>query len=296
MNLSRDERLAALLDGTCSEAEREELLAELAVDDDELEVFAAAAAALSLHEREEVAAGVVPLHTPPSVQRAVGRPRWRPPRRWVSLAAAAGIAAVLMFGILRRGEASGVAQTVAMLSDSNLSLPAGIALAREPVRGSPSDGESVSLGALLVDLEVAARAKDQAQEQRAAAEIAALLRRTNPSLEVIAQYESIGTAGIPRDRLDPELAERAEQAARQPNKVHLGEWLQAARIAASHHDRGFFEAGESQDRLNGKGMPPGVSLRRARAAMPAPGEDGQREPDWATLQHELTSLLNGLSH
>jgi len=295
MNLSRDERLAALLDGTCSEAEREELLAQLAVDDDELEVFAAAAAALNLHEREEVAAGVVPLHAASSVQRGEGRPRWRPPR-WVSLAAAAGIAAVLMFGILRRGEASGVAQTVAMLSDSNMSLPAQIALPREPLRGGgSSEGESVRLGALLVDLEVAARAKDQAQAQRAAAEIAALLKRTNPSLELIAQYESIGKAGIARERLDPELAGRAEQAARQPNWVRVGEWLQAARIAASHRDRGFFETGESQDRLNDKRLPLGVSLRRARAAMPAPGEAGQREPDWATLQSELTSLLKGHS-
>jgi hypothetical protein len=301
MDYEKAERLAALLDGTCSAEEREELLALLAEDDDDLEVFAAAGAALSQHEQEERGAGVIRLRPAPAVPATAPAPRLRPPRRWLPLAAAAGIAAVLAIGLLRRGDgqASGVAQTVAMLSDSSLSLVDGIALAQEPLRGGASDGGSMRLGATLVDLEVAARSHDERQARQAAAGIAALLKRANASPDVTARYDSIGKAGVPADGLDPELAERAEQSARQANLVRVGEWLQAARIAAAHRDEDFFKTRQSQERLAGKGMAlDGDSreiLDQARAAAPAPENTGQKEPEWATLQSRLTWLLNGFS-
>lgn len=296
MDLSQAERYAALLDGKCTPQEREELLAQLAAGGDDLEIFADAAALLHENEEEQPADGVIPLRQP--VPTPAERPRWKPPRWVIPLALAAGIAALFAIPLWRQDDGSGAAQAVAMLSDTDKPLPADVVLAPSTVRG-PSDGEHVRLGAMLVVLEVAARSHDDVRARQAAAEIATLLKRMNAldvaaqydSISMAAQYDSINMAALPLGGLDPELAERAETTARTASMTRLGEWLQAARIAAARQDQGFFKTSESQDRLDGKGFradaKPG--LRRARDGVAA------SRPDWGTIQKELGVLLEGLA-
>jgi hypothetical protein len=291
MNLSQAERYAALLDGKCTAQEREELLAQLAAGGDDLEIFADAAALLHEHEEEQHAGGAIPLHRRASTP--AGHPRWKPPRWVIPLAAAAGIAALITLTLPRRGqgEASGAAQTVAMLSAADAPLPPDVVLAQGSLRG-PSGGEHVRLGAALVVLEVAARSHDETHARQAAAEIAALLRGMNAP-DVAAQYDAIGKAGLPSGGLDPELAERAETGAEQVSMTRFGEWLQAARIAAVRQDTSFFQTPFSRDRLKGKGVPRNWKataeplLKAAQTAMTA--------SDWPTVQRELGLLLTGLS-
>src|SRR5690349_21110111 len=127
MDYEKAERLAALLDGTCSDEEREKLLAQLAEDDDDLEVFAAAGAALHQHEEEERRLGLEdrdPAVIPRPATRVTASdpaPRRRPPRRWIpftaaaGLAMAAGVAALIALPRLRGGSGSGAAAVVAQL-------------------------------------------------------------------------------------------------------------------------------------------------------------------------------------
>ena len=63
-------RLAALLDGRLSAAEREQLLGELAASDDALDVYADAAAALGALEREGLVAAAAST-APPAVAELV---------------------------------------------------------------------------------------------------------------------------------------------------------------------------------------------------------------------------------
>ena len=80
-----DERLAALLDGTLNDRERQELLAELAASGDDYDVFVNMADLVQEMEDADAAGGgpdgVIPF-------RPRARPRWGAPARWAALAAA----------------------------------------------------------------------------------------------------------------------------------------------------------------------------------------------------------------
>ncbi|HLM69081.1 MAG TPA: hypothetical protein VK358_16195, partial [Longimicrobium sp.] len=157
------QRLAALLDERLSGAERDELLARLADSDEDLALFAEAAAVQRELEEEDEAAsvpGVLPL-------RPAARPARGLNRRWLAAAAVvAGLALVpLAWRATQDGAVREPAQAVAMLEDRAGGLPADWDV--RPWSGTRGGGDnpaddalSVQVGAYVVDLDLAVRARD----------------------------------------------------------------------------------------------------------------------------------------
>lgn len=302
MDLSHEERIAALLDGRYSAEERERLLAELAGNDDDMEMLAAVSAALREYEEEEAGEDLRPAAANRPVLAVDSAPPRRPPR-WrrfaapaVGLALAAGIAALVALPALRRPD--GPAEMVSLLAHPAAPLPPGAEVPRDPPRGGGgtglSDGERIRLGASLVELEVKART-DPAGVPEAARQVALLLK-PSPVQSVRMAYDSISRNGLGPAGLDPALARRAESTSGPVETVRLGEWLQTARIAAVRGDHSFFRRRESRRRLDGRGVPPELrtaaddGLQRARTAL------GASTPDWKGLKGALDDLLRVLSH
>jgi len=254
MDISREERLAALLDGTCSEAERQELLALLNEDDDELEVFAAAAAALHEYEEGERADGTIPIGSPVSAPKVVERPRWRPPR-WAGMTLAAGLAAAAVAAIVLLPRNRGAVEAVALLSDPRGPVPESVFDTSMYVTRGSSDPltvrDRVQLGVLLADLQLAG-GTDTAQARFAAGQAAQLIERTREDADrIAARFREIEDAPATR-RLDPKLAKEASRVAGRKD-VDLGAWLESALVAASRQDAAFFARTESREMLEGKG-------------------------------------------
>jgi hypothetical protein len=295
MDFSKAERLAALLDGNVSEQEREALLAQLASDDDDLEALSVAAAALGEYEREERESGVVPIGSAKSSTNPAAQPRKRPPR-WVALAAAAGIAALVAIPLLRgreEGEPPGPAAVVAQMSDADRALPAGFGL---PPTGTTRSGgarplqdpEAVTLGALLVTLQLAAPAHDSLARV-AAGEIAELLN-DRPGVGTLARsYRDIATQGLAGRTLDPALGN--ETAGFGGKAAVAGMWLVAAQVAAAHQDARFFDTPLARRILDGDEEGERLKLTSPVILQRVETQVEGRAPGWPAVQDDLRSLL-----
>jgi hypothetical protein len=241
------ERLAALLDGRLSGAERDALLARLAADDEDLALFAEAAAVQrELEEADEAAAvpGVLPLRRP-AARAARGLDR-----RW--LAAAAVVAGLALLPMAWRATQGGAvrepAQAVAMMEDQAAGLPPGWDV--RPWSGTRGDGNpaddalSVQLGAFMVDLELAVRARNAEATRLLAQRIGLMLSAANTSGTVAAsQFNALAErAGADPAELLPVLEDASELAADalDRDRYALGAWAEAARFAADRRDAAFF--------------------------------------------------------
>ncbi|HYH81458.1 MAG TPA: hypothetical protein VEX86_16765 [Longimicrobium sp.] len=292
MDLSQAERYAALLDGKCNEQERKELLAELAAGGDDLEIFADAAAVLHENEEEAREAGVIPLRPP--APAPAERPRWKPPR-WVQLAAAAGIVAIVAMPLLRRAEAgaTGPAEVVAMLAAPSGGGTAPPAFTWSAPRGAGAgrmeDRDRVQLGARLVELELYARRGDE-RARTAAGQVAALLGTHPAAGELAARYRRIEASGVGTGGLDPELGERAAELG--GTMAETGAWLQGARVAVARRDTAFFAAPLSREVLAGRG--PGERLERiARDELGRAREALEgASPRWGLLRTATDDMLS----
>lgn len=292
MDLSKAERLAALLDGKCNDREREELLAELAAGGDDLEAFADAATLLHEPEEAEVYANVIPLR--PAVQKPAARRRWPPPR-WIALAAAAVLATLVVVPLLRRGGGSAEAtprEIVAILSNPHAGIPAEVGTepwaSRGAVGGTLSDAERVQLGARLADLQLLAGQNDSAA-RAAAADIAHLLDKLATGEQLAAYYRSLERGGVAGE-LDPDFERRAADVG--GPYTRLGAWIETARIAAAARDEAFFRSGVSRDILAGRGPAEGRVPQRDLEALRHGLEATEASlPKWGLLQTALHRLL-----
>lgn len=256
------ERLAALLDERLSGAERDELLARLAASEDDLALFAEAAAIQRELEAEDgrVYAGdaedsddgdppapdpqVLPLRRPARPARGLDR-------RW--MAAAAAIAGLVLLPLAWRASQGGAvgepAQAVAMLADRS-GLPAGWDDDRpwSVTRGGsdPVSDESLSirLGAYMVDLELSVRARDTANTRLLAQRVSGMLSAANTSGTMAAgRFDELAerAGGLPAELL-PVLEDASDAAADavDGDRFAMGAWVEAARIAAARRDAAFF--------------------------------------------------------
>lgn len=285
MDLSKAERLAALLDGNCTERERQELLEELAAGGDDLEVFADAAAVLYDPEPVGTEAGVGPPRR--TDRESNGRQRWRPPRgTWlVAPALALALAALLLWP-----RPSGPARRVAELAHPRLAAPPDWMRTRgnKPCAELERRQCAVLIGGRLVALETAVRvAPDQAPA--IAGDIAAML----PSPDVAREYRQIQENGVTPGEIGPKLTERAETVSGYPDAVRLGEWIEAARSASG--DTEFFRKPESRKVLRGA-EPYAALLQPAAAELAALNHALATSPtDWTAVQAALDELLRHLA-
>ncbi len=278
------ERLAALLDGRLSRAERSELLSRLASSDPTLEAYADAAAITN--------------------ELQPGQRRWLPPMRWIAIAAMlAGVAlAPWLWMRVRRANRDEPGRFVALLASRADDLPAGwdaspwgsVRGADEPLTAGARAGR---LGARLVDLELAVQRRDTAAAS-VAADVGALLEAVPAAGPVGAMYRDIGArAGAAPSDLDPLLAQAGSAAARLagPDLVQLGAWAEASRIAAATHDAAFFEARPSRAMLARASALPGLT-EPARAAIARLQAElaAERTPEWSALGRDFTELLRAL--
>ncbi|HET7461225.1 MAG TPA: hypothetical protein VFJ82_08245 [Longimicrobium sp.] len=295
MDLSHEERIAALLDGKYSDAEREKLLAQLAANDDDMEMLAAVASALREYEEEERRDGATPLHAPvPAVTPASPvRRRWKPPR-WVGLAAAAGLAALIVGPLLWRNRDGGFGtptQVVAELSHPT-GIPAGFAMTPLPAsRGSGETplgpGEAVRLGARLADLELLAAAHDP-RASEAATDVADLLHPVTGAGDLVRYYEGLAQRRPP-PRPDSDFVRRA--AGLGGRNAELGAWIETARVAAASSDVKFFRSSPSRKVLKGRGAGEGLPQREVDTLRHAVAGAEASPAGWSELRKMLDDLL-----
>ncbi len=316
-------RLAALHDREPAErddvddAESEAVRQELAsADDDVLAAYADAVAIAREHREEDAVAGTVPpdVKSEPTVPGATPVTPLRPPEsargwrrapaRWLALAAV--LAAVALVPLLRRaGSSPADAGRFAMLLDArDAGLPAGWT-ERSPFSNTRGEGTvatdtalAVRLGALLLDLELAARARDGESTAQLAATAVKRLESVPGSAPVAAVYGEIErTAGAPPEELQELLKDGREgiESFFDEGLVELGSWNEAARLAAFRRDGGFFASRETRnilERLDSPSLAPPAraAAARVRATLPAGGE-----PQWPTLVPALDELMRELA-
>ncbi|HEX6746558.1 MAG TPA: hypothetical protein VF092_04625 [Longimicrobium sp.] len=327
-SLDDDERIAALLDGRLDEHARAELVARLADSDSDYRVFADAAAVLrDLEARGVIATPPVVADESPEAGEAVEAAHPAEPmpapapgptkviklrRRWWGMPApawgalAAGIAALALIPIIRArgGDPFDPERLAARLETSQ--PRAGEWTAADSViprkrGGGPGseiseEARSAQLGALLVDLEVAARSRDT-MVSTLAGDVARLVRMGREARDTMT-YDSIAKrSNAPPEQLRPLLAQGHKGIAENsdPDYFRAGAWTEAARLAANTRDERFFRARESRKGVERilaiQGLPKDQAADAAevRDALPEAGT-----PDWPVLRRTLRTLLENL--
>ena len=294
------ERLAALLDGRVTGRERAELLARLAADGEALEAYADALAVTDELEREDEAAGAEAEGARVLPFRPARRQAWRPgPRLALAASLAAVAVGVTAWGLVRgRGGDDDPGRYAALLGRPG--LPAGWdaapwTAARAPDETLDPRARAVRVGARITDLEAAAAARDSLAARQAAADVGALLGALPAAGPATSVYDELRRrAGEPATALAP-LRERGRRTAARlagEDGVALGAWAEAARLAASRREEGFFRTRATRDALEraagDAALPPPAleAAKRIRAALAA-----SIAPDWGAMEREATRML-----
>lgn len=301
------ERLAALLDRRLDERQRAELLEHLAASEEDFDVFVDAVAVTRELEGASEAEDVIPLRPPAhggdeSASRGKGAGG---PWRWLALAAVLAAIALAPWLWMRAGARDPLGDPghyVALLEAEDAGLPPAWEGRPWTVTRAPGDPltpetRAARLGARLVNLDLAVRARDTAAAQLAA-EIAVLLEEIPAAGPVASVYREIGRrAGEPPQALAPLLERGRVGVTRLAGEelVALAAWVEAARIAAARQDLAFFRARASRAALERAAElpildgPARESLERVQTMLASADA-----PDWDALQRELTELLRAL--
>jgi hypothetical protein len=314
--------LARLLDRRLSEEERGSALAHLAESDDD-EVLGDAAYLLREAEAEglvpapaddgaevrhrhadETETGrdpkVVPLRPPSTTSRT-----WRrAPTRWLALAAV--LAGVLLVPLaLSRSGSRGPGDFAALLASRDAGLPSTDWVDRPPWGVNRGGGgfeadlpRSAKLGALQVDLEVAAAAGEPEQTRLVANRIAEMLNDVAGSGALAAAYRDIGArAGEPAETLMPSVAEARESLAPFFDEDHfnLGAWAETARIAAQRQDAAFFHARASKKMLDRAASLPALDAETGATVKAIQAAAQADRPDWNVLTKQSDELLRQIA-
>jgi hypothetical protein len=307
--MTNAERLAALLDGQLGAHRREELIAELAASDDDIEAYAdavaitaeleaapevtpidaSAGAVATTPEPEGAAPGVTPIHAAPSRRRGLAP-------RWMALAAVlAGIALAPWLWTRFTADPGLVAVEAAALPAGWDASPWGTTRgAGDPMT---EEARAVRLGARLVDVELAVRGRDPAAAQLAT-ETAILLEGISGAAPAAGIYHEVARrAGEPAERLEPllEVGRKTVPQTAGEEGVRLGAWIESARIAAAMRDRGFFASRATRSRLERMARDPSLPPAARSAVTRIQAEVGSGgAPEWSILERELSGLLRSL--
>lgn len=295
------ERLAALLEGKLNEAQRAEVVAQLASSEDALGAYADTVTVVSELETGATAGSI----RPSEAARRAGRRRL-PAWTWVAMAAAlAGVAVVpWLWTRARSGDREDPGRFVSLVAASGQPLPRqwygtpwpGMRGAGQPLTAT---ARAARLGARLVDLELAVRTRDTTAAGLMA-EIIDLVEGLPAGGPVAAVYRDAGRragAGAGPEELEPLLG-RGRLAATKlagADLVQLGAWAEGGRIAAAQRNADFFRAGASRSMLERAAGLPGLP-EPARALVQRLQSDLQPEGprDWGELARDFTELLRVL--
>ena len=351
MNENVDEEIGALLEGRLDLRGRTELLARLATDDADYEVFADTAAVLreaeeyESAENESAVDGEVVRETealplagghadevfavartaedgsvgpaPESGREAVAetkviplRPRrtsgWRSPAVRI-LAAAAALAAIGLVPVLRGrmiDRAWRNPERLAVLSwPGGAQLPDDWRPASIVTRGVPKTvpnaGVAAHVGALHVELEVAARASgpvDTATVAQLAREAAASLETAEepgPDLATSFYLDIVRLTDWSRPSVLNQIASARAEIVRyvDPDYFAAGAWTEAARLAARRRYGAFFATPESRKAVGRTVTLPGLNDAAKKAAnrVRAVTDQGKVQK-WESLQQDLDDL------
>jgi hypothetical protein len=268
------ERLAAMLEGNVSEAERRQLLAKLAASDSAVTAFADAAA---IHASETADNRPLPFRL----------------RNQTRIALVASITLVVAIGgvLTRRGD--GGLPSVEQIARSG---PTNEVL--DPLelwdtkRGANmptgSTARGIRLGALLLDLHVRAFSSDSTAAD-AAFRIAAYLSEIPGAGSVATEFRRVGVSSISAAALVAPSGNAEQLLGEQI--VRAGAWLQAARLAALRRDTDFFANDQARTALKYLGS------RADEWSIRTLLDDVQVQlrganPSWETLHANLTRLLS----
>jgi hypothetical protein len=295
------ERLAALLEGKLNEAQRAEVVAQLASSEDALGAYGDAIVVVSELEISATTGSIGP-------SGAARRAGWRrlPAWSWVAMAAAlAGVAvAPWLWTRARSGDRDDPGKFISLVAASGRPLPGqwygtpwpGMRGAGQPLTAT---ARAARLGARLVDLELAVRTRDTTAA-KLAAEIIDLVEGLPAGGPVAAVYRDVGrraAAGAGPEELEPLLA-RGRLAVTQlagADLVQLGAWAESGRIAAAQQNAEFFRARESRSMLaraaglSGLPEPARALVQRLQSDLPT---EGPR--DWGELERAFSELVRVL--
>jgi len=277
------ERMAAQIDGTSPNG-----AAFLdGLSDDDLALFAEAAAIQHEMEAEELAA------TSP---RVVSIDRARKRRvNWLGIAAVVAAVALvpLIWRTTRGGAIRAPSQAVAMLSSTDAGLPPGRPWTTRGETNVLSDrARAVRLGAYAVDLELAIRQGNVKRRQSLAGDAQELMVQDGGI--AASGFLELGTSASTDTGELLAVLERATDTALDyldREVVALGAWGEAARISAGSRDAAFFRHGRTRGTLRAAER----ALRDDDAALAAIQEirdaaEGD-PPDWGRLRAAVDALL-----
>jgi hypothetical protein len=234
-----------------------------------------------------------------------GRPRWWRSPVVRGLAAAAVLAAIALPVLRARRDARAwedPSRMAVLASPSGAGLPPEWRQAGDQTRGGSTAagaGAAALIGALQVDLAVAAASADFDRASLLASRIALYLGDIEGAGPLGAQYGAVAEAARSRD---PRLAALVTAAGRDfadfaeaggsADLRALGAWTEAARLAAARQDAAFFRAPESRHAVDRAASVTGLSAEatRAAASLRSLVHDHVEIRDWTALRRDLDSL------
>jgi len=340
-----DEEIGALLDGRVDERRRGELLARLAAADDDYDVFADTAAVLREAEggaSEEVpeldwqpemprSTPVIPLRAgeraaeaataverEPETLRSTPEiplsPRrasvWRSPA--VRVLAAAAVLAAVALPVLRSRNGGGwqdPARLAVLASPSGDRLPAEWTHAWYTTRGVsdsiPNTDVAAQVGALHLDMEVAARSADPVDSgtvKQLAREAASKLEHAaeyGPSLAATKYDELEQLTDWSRGQVLARLAAARTEVVQDVERDYfaVGAWTEAARLAARRRDAAFFRSAQSRQAVDRAVGLEGLTAEDKQAAerVRAVVKQGKIQ-GWKSFEGNLDELQRRISH
>jgi hypothetical protein len=231
------ERLAALLDGRLSGAERDAVLAQLGMSADDLEIMADAVAVES-----ELAEMAEPPSVVPVVSLAERRASKTRPVIWVAIAAGLVLVAI---PLARRANGFDIAGFTSIVARD--SIPAGWVEQGSVVTRGAGAASAAELGMLATDLRVAA-SRDIEGAKRVAGRMATILLRVPQTAGAATKLDSLSSGRMAMSTTAADVA-NASIVKLHPiidRDIFAGAaWLRAGWLASAAHDSEFFNARES---------------------------------------------------
>jgi hypothetical protein len=277
-------KLAALIDGHLSAADRDVVLARLSASPDDLELVADVLAVAG-----ELDDGVTDIRS----AAAKRTPRRPPLTRWLSVAAAILVIATLPV-MMRYATTPKVDGYASLLSNRVALAPGWDQLAWSATRGSADDiserARAVRAGALTTAIDVSVAHADSAVT-RLARQMASLLAGVTGANDAMSTYARMAENGASVSPAQVRTARADAREAILPREFDNGAWLEAARIAAVDHDTAFFNTTASRAQLAAlKRDPPGDDRTRADVFSVGRFIEGH-DWDWDALADKTTSIL-----